>query len=107
MITAYKKKRGFPAVLISFAVFAALIAFVLVMLANAEETSRAEALAAVEQSIIRAAVSCYAYEGFYPADIEYLEENYNLVINRDRYIVFYDRTGDNLMPNIIVAERRG
>ena len=107
MITSYRKKRGFPAVLISFAVFAALLIFMLVLLANAENTSKAEALAAVEQSIIRAAVSCYAYEGFYPADISYLEENYNLTINRDRYNVFYNRIGDNIMPNIIVSERRG
>ena len=107
MITSYRKKRGFPVILISFAVFAALIIFVLVVLANAEKTSKTEALAAVEQSVIRAAVSCYAYEGFYPADLAYLEENYNLVINRDRYNVYYDRIGDNILPNIIVTERRG
>jgi len=105
MITAKKKENAILAVLLSFAVFLAIAALSLIMLEDAEATSRSEALRAMEESIIRAAVSAYAYEGVYPENIDYLEENYNLVINKDRYTVYYSRIGDNIMPNIIVTER--
>ncbi|MCL2018854.1 MAG: hypothetical protein FWG70_03750 [Oscillospiraceae bacterium] len=105
MITKNKSKSAIPAVIITVAVFVSFAAFVLIMLNNAVETSGEEALRAARDSVMRAVASCYAYEGMYPNSIEYLEENYNLVINRSKYIVFYDKIADNLLPNIIVTER--
>ena len=75
------------------------------MLKNASDTSSDEALKTVRDNVIRAAVSCYAYEGFYPNSIEYLTDNYMLIVDTDRYHVYYDKIADNLMPNIIVTRR--
>jgi len=58
-----------------------------------------------EQSIKKAAVQCYANEGMYPADLEYLEENYYVTIDYDRFSVVYDCFASNLMPNITVYTR--
>ncbi|MCL2633363.1 MAG: hypothetical protein FWD34_02490 [Oscillospiraceae bacterium] len=105
MITAKKKKSIIPAVLITAAAFLLLAGFVLAVLNNASEASREEALNAVRENVVRAAVSCYACEGAYPDSLTYLEENYNLFINKNKYIVHYEKAGDNLMPNIYVIER--
>lgn len=58
-----------------------------------------------EQSIKHAAVSCYAMEGRYPEDINYLLEHYNIAIDTERYIIHYSVIGSNLMPDITVLSK--
>ncbi len=65
-----------------------------------------EALRTLEDSLRRAAVSCYAIEGCYPPSLEYLTENYGVYIDEDRYVVFYDVFASNLMPDITVLARQ-
>lgn len=59
----------------------------------------------VRQSVKRAAVECYAIEGAYPTDVEYLEYNYGIVIDHDKYYVEMDGFASNIMPDIEVYER--
>ena len=62
----------------------------------------AEGLALAERSVRRAAVQCYALEGFYPASLDYLEEYYGVSVDGNRYFVDYRYVGSNLMPDITV-----
>lgn len=57
------------------------------------------------QAIERAAVLCYATEGFYPPSLAYIEENYGVQINHERYFVSYEVFASNIMPNIYIHER--
>ena len=50
----------------------------------------------------RACIQCYAIEGRYPPSVEYLEENYGIQIDHDKYNVFYDGFASNIMPEITV-----
>lgn len=59
--------------------------------------------AQLEESIRRAAVACYAAEGRYPPDMDYLARHYGLRPDYDRYAVFYEIHGENLMPEITVV----
>jgi hypothetical protein len=59
----------------------------------------------LEESLRRSAVACYASEGIYPPDLDYLEEHYGLQIDRERYTVFYEIFASNLMPDITVLEK--
>ena len=61
-----------------------------------------ESLQLTEQAVRGCAVQCYAIEGRYPPSVEYLEEHYGIVIDRDRYHVFYDGWASNVMPDITV-----
>ena len=54
------------------------------------------------QAVRRASVQCYAIEGRYPPSVEYLEENYGIAIDRERYHVFYEGFASNIMPDITV-----
>lgn len=56
----------------------------------------------LRDAIRRASVQCYAIEGRYPPSVEYLEDHYGIVIDRDRYYVFYDGWASNVMPDITV-----
>lgn len=58
----------------------------------------------LEQVLRRGCMTCYAAEGIYPPNLDYLEEHYGIQIDRERYTVYYDIFGSNLMPEITVLE---
>ena len=57
----------------------------------------------LEDSIRRAAVACYATEGYYPPDLAYLQTYYGIQIDNTRYAVHYEVFAENLMPDITVV----
>jgi len=56
----------------------------------------------VAEAIRRAAVQCYAIEGFYPMELEYLIEKYGLIIDRERFVIYYRAEMSNFLPTIMV-----
>lgn len=69
------------------------------------QTNEAERLQAVEQSVRRAAVHCYAVEGVYPPSLDYLESRYGLSVDHGRYVVDYRCFASNLPPDITVLAK--
>ena len=59
----------------------------------------------LENALRRSVVACYAAEGIYPPNLEYLQEHYGLQIDKTRYRVYYEVFANNLMPEITVLER--
>ena len=59
----------------------------------------------VRKAIKDAAITCYAVEGAYPDDIDYLREYYHLAFDEERYLVTYDAFSSNHIPDIYVTER--
>lgn len=59
----------------------------------------------LEDVVRRAAVACYAAEGMYPPNLEYLEEHYGIQVDHSRYVVDYISIAENLMPDITVLEK--
>ncbi len=62
-------------------------------------------LALLVEQVRRAAVACYASEGRYPQSLSYLEEEYGLRYDKERFIVRYDAFASNIMPDIGVHVR--
>ena len=62
----------------------------------------AESLRLTEDGVRRAAVQCYALEGAYAADLQYLIDNYGIRPDTSRFIVHYMYQGDNILPDITV-----
>lgn len=52
----------------------------------------------------RAAVHCYAVEGRYPPDLDYLTEQYGVRYDKNSFYVFYNMISANLMPDITVVQ---
>ena len=61
--------------------------------------------AAIREAVRRSALQCYAVEGVYPPDLQYLEENYGLQINHEDFYVAYDAFASNLPPTVRVTRR--
>ncbi len=66
------------------------------------EKTEKEGLAMTEESVRRAAVECYALEGFYPPSLDYLIGRYGVTLDEDRYFVDYRYIASNLMPDITI-----
>lgn len=71
-----------------------------------DQDSKVESKHQLEQAIRRSCVACYAAEGVYPPDLDYLKEHYGLQIDEESYVVYYDIFAENLMPDITVLEVR-
>lgn len=89
--------------IISSLVLVGILVFGYVILSDIYRKQNIELL---RQSVKRTAVECYSVEGFYSGDISYLEEEYDLSYDHDRYFVFYDAFSSNIMPNIEVYEKK-
>jgi len=59
----------------------------------------------IKEAIERACIQCYALEGSYPPDLEYLGKNYGLILNNDKYFYYYEIFASNVMPYVEVYER--
>lgn len=64
-----------------------------------------ESALAIRQTVEREALQCYVVEGVYPPDLDYLEENYGLQINRDDFYITYDIFASNMPPTVIVTPK--
>ncbi|MCX7772354.1 MAG: DUF4231 domain-containing protein [Clostridia bacterium] len=50
-------------------------------------------------------VQCYALEGSYPPDLEYLARNYGLILDKEHYYYYYEAFSSNIMPDVEVYEK--
>lgn len=84
---------------------AAVLLLFLTGLSNLDRGRGEEGRQQLEEAVRRAAVTCYAAEGIYPPDLDYLKEHYGIQVDEERYVVMYETAGSNLMPDITVLER--
>jgi len=102
-----KKSKVYPLVysLIHPVLFVLVFCCFFSALGRVENGHRKEEEKRIADVIKKAVVSCYATEGAYPATLEYVEEQYGLVIDKERYHVFYEVFADNIMPEITVVPK--
>ncbi len=97
-----KAKSGWFSMAVSGAVFLLILAALFIGTRNLAGGTGAEGQRATQQAIERAAVLCYATEGFYPPSLEYIQQNYGVQIDTARYTVRYETFASNVMPVIQV-----
>lgn len=92
-------KRIFPLLL------AVLILSVFLTGLHRFETDRtAQGRQQLEDTLRKTAAACYAAEGFYPPDVDYMRRHYGIQYDEIQYAVMYDLFASNLMPDITVLE---
>ena len=85
--------------------YAGILVFIIVAIRQTEIRRNAEGIRLTRDSIQRAVISCYALEGRYPQDLQYIRDNYGVRIDDEKYFVAYEIFASNLMPEITVLER--
>ena len=96
-----KRFRSWQA-LIALAAGAVLLVFCLIALQPVAGQSAETQRMRVESAIRYAAVQCYALEGAYPPDVEYLKAHYGIRYDETRFFVHYRPNGSNITPDIQV-----
>lgn len=91
--------------LASLSIFIIILGLFIAGVGNVSNKADEEGLVIVEDAIRRATVQCYAIEGAYPVSLDYLEQNYGLRIDDNKYFVHYSPWGSNMMPDITVMRR--
>lgn len=102
-----KKKNAWAGLLRGLllpAVAAAVLLFFAAALNSLDNDRETESLRQLEEALRRSCVSCYAAEGIYPPDLEYLKKHYGIQIDEKKYTVHYSAFAENLMPDITVLE---
>lgn len=92
---------------ISAAAFGVVLGLFLSGASSFLERARTEGAENLQYAITRTSVQCYAIEGRYPPSVEYLEREYGIQIDRNRYAVFYNGFASNVMPEITVVLLEG
>lgn len=100
-----KKRRAVGPIIAVLLTMAALVLAVL-FAGRTSVRSEEQARTALEQSIRRAMISCYAIEGSFPQSWEYLRDHYGVAVD-SRFVVEYEALGGNIMPQVTVLARGG
>ena len=87
------------------AAIVALIVGFLILISAITTTSDSQETQLVYDAVKNAALTCYAAEGSYPENLQYLRDHYKLAYNQEKFVVEYDAFASNLMPTINVLER--
>ncbi len=67
-----------------------------------QEKNAQTGLATARAALARAVSQCYALEGMYPPDLDYLKEHYGLMLDEKNYAIYYEVIAANIYPVIDV-----
>ena len=101
-----RKPRRWPLAVCTAAVLGLAVSLCLWSARLSQGNLEEEGAAALRDAIRRSALQCYAVEGVFPPTLEYLEENYGVRVNREKFAVSYDIFASNQPPDVRVAAKR-
>ena len=91
--------------IIKILIIAAVLVLAVVLIGHMDRRQHDSETRLVREAVKNAALTCYAVEGAFPEDVEYLRENYSLAYDESRYFVTYEIFAVNVMPSIYVTEK--
>lgn len=97
-------KEG-PGLLVTIVLFVVMLSVLLVGTLHLSGGANDEGVRTTREAIERAAVLCYATEGYYPPGLSYIENNYGVQIDYSRYVVRYEVFASNIMPRVQVLPK--
>ncbi|MBQ3378933.1 MAG: hypothetical protein IJG50_03605 [Clostridia bacterium] len=101
----YRKRWAWVPFALSMALFVVVALWAMSGVQQAAEASERDGLRQAELAVRRAAVSCYAVEGAYPATYDALKSASGIAVDEEKYIVYYEIFASNIMPEITVVRR--
>lgn len=93
-------------VMLPVAAFVLLLVLFLGGVRNIGAATLARQQESLETALSRSISQCYAVEGIYPPDLEYLKAHYGLTYDESVFFVDYVSYGGNLRPEVTVLRRQ-
>lgn len=94
-----------------FGIFISAIILMLLLIAfsmfahSVNDTNRLHEKDILQNALDRSITQCYALEGAYPPNVDYLIEHYGLTYDESIYFIDYQYIGANLRPDTTIIER--
>lgn len=102
MFTKIKKSKKILIIAGSLAVSILFLLISAQSIFNFDSNIEQKQLKIVQTAVGKAVISCYALEGSYPPNIQYLQDNYGLIIDKKHYVYDYKIFASNLPPEIFI-----
>ena len=99
-----KPKSNIMHLLPSIVIIAALLFFVFGA-GNLSDSGSEQEYNIVSNALERSLTQCYALEGTYPPNIEYLHDNYGFTYNTKHFYIDYRYIGGNLRPDVTIITK--
>ena len=101
-----KMSLSFVSMLVCLAIMAALALLVIINVQEYGSSYNERRLDEIRNTLLSYVSQCYALEGAYPPDLQYLEDNYGLIMDKSRYIYHYEMFASNIFPDVKVLYLR-
>lgn len=101
----YKQKShsGIKTIL-AICVFVAIIVVFFCGINSLSSTTDSKEKESLENALSRSITYCYATEGYYPENLDYIKDNYGLMYDESKYFVDYHVIGSNIYPDVTIIE---
>ena len=106
MLFSVKKEKPDIRKFISLALLIICIVLFAVFSSKLSESNTAKSRGTLERALNRSITQCYALEGTYPPNLQYLTNHYGLTYDSDYYYIDYNYIGSNLRPDVTIIERK-
>ncbi|MDD6190091.1 MAG: hypothetical protein PUB75_00675 [Firmicutes bacterium] len=98
-----KSRSGIKTVL-AICVFLIVITVFFYGINSLSKTTETKEKESLENSLSRSITYCYATEGAYPENLDYIKDNYGLIYDETKFMVDYKVIGSNIYPDVTVIE---
>lgn len=105
-----RNKRNFLVKLLYFLPPAAFLAIFILFysgIRSISDTNMDKQRESLETALNRSIAQCYAVEGVYPPNLQYIEEHYGLIYDHNYFYIDYQPIGSNIMPDVTILNRTG
>jgi hypothetical protein len=75
-------------------------------ISSVDESTSQKQYDSLQTAIQRDMIQCYAIEGTYPPNLDYLKEHYGLTYDENLFFVDYQTYGANILPDVTIIMRR-
>ena len=99
-----KKKNTLAGLILSLCLFAAVILIFFFGIGRLNVGTKERQREILSSAINRIVTYCYAMEGNYPENLDYMKENYGLTYDETSFFVDYTVQGSNIYPDITIIE---
>lgn len=103
------KSLPFAKIIVLLPLLAFLFLFVLFYsgVQSVSDTTLEKQRESLETALTRSISQCYAVEGAYPPNLEYIVEHYGLIYDDSLFYIDYQPIGSNIMPDVTILTRTG
>ena len=91
--------------ILAIALFLLVFCLFFTAITNVSSKTSADQTKLLHQAITRGITHCYATEGHYPENLDYLKTHYGITYDEEVYFVDYKVLGKNIFPDITIIEK--